>query len=76
VGERQPDAKDFEVIVCETAPLFSGHETAKKLSEFGLPVNLITDSSVFALMSRIDKVMISAQAILANGGLIAQAGAY
>lgn len=75
-GERKPGAKDFEVLVCETAPLFTGHKTAKKLKDAGLSVNLITDSSVFALMSRIDKVMISAQAILANGGLIASAGAY
>lgn len=75
-GERKPGSKDFEVLVCETAPQFTGHITAKRLIDNGLPTNLITDSSVFALMSRIDKVIISAQAILANGGLIAQAGAY
>ena len=28
-GERKPGAKDFEVLICETAPLFAGHQTAK-----------------------------------------------
>jgi translation initiation factor 2B subunit (eIF-2B alpha/beta/delta family) len=35
-GERLPGAKDFEVLVCETAPMFSGHITAKNLMEQGL----------------------------------------
>ena len=29
-------AKDFEVLVCETAPEFSGHATAKRLNEAGI----------------------------------------
>lgn len=39
-------------------------------------VNLITDASVYAIMSRVDKVVISTHAIMANGGLIAKSGAY
>ena len=64
------------MLVCETAPLFSGHYTAKKLKDVGIKVDLVTDSSVYALMSRVDKVIISTHAILANGGLVAHAGAY
>lgn len=30
-GERKPGAKDFEVLVCETGPFFTGHITAKNL---------------------------------------------
>ena len=37
---------------------------------------MITDSSVFAIMSIVDKVIISTHGIMANGGLIAHAGAY
>lgn len=68
--------KDFDVFVCETAPNFSGHHTAKRLHQAGLQVNLITDASVYALMSRVDKVIISTHAIMANGGLVAHSGAY
>jgi len=67
---------NFEVLVCETAPLFSGHRMAKVLQDSGLKVYVLPDSNVYSLMSRIDKVIISCQAILANGGLIAPAGAY
>jgi translation initiation factor eIF-2B subunit beta len=68
--------KDFEVLVCETAPLFKGHSTVKRLQEEGIDSKLITDSSVYALMSGVDKVVISIHAIMANGGLLAHAGAY
>ena len=51
--------KDFEVLVCETAPQFKGHKTAKSLQEEGIDAKLITDSSVYALMSGVDKVIIS-----------------
>lgn len=35
-AERGPGAKEFEVLVAETAPLFTGHVTAKQLQEAGL----------------------------------------
>jgi len=41
-----------------------------------VPVNLITDASVYAVMSRVDKVIISTHAIMANGGLITNTGGY
>ena len=41
-----------------------------------MPVNLITDASVYAVMSRVDKVIISTHAIMANGGLITNTGGY
>lgn len=74
--EAPVQGREFQVLVCETAPLFSGHYTAKKLQDAGIQVDLVTDSSVYALMSRVDKVIISTHAIMANGGLVAHAGAY
>lgn len=68
--------KQFEVLVCETAPSFKGHATAQKLSKEGIQTKVITDASVYALMSGVDKVIISTHAIMADGGLIAHAGAY
>lgn len=65
----------FELIVLETAPTFEGHKTAKLLAEAGIQTNLVQDCSVFAVMSRVDKVIISAHGIMANGGIIGHTGA-
>ena len=65
----------FEVVVLETAPTFEGHKTAKELAQAGIQTNLCSDSAVFALMSRVDKVMISAHGVMANGGLVSASGA-
>jgi translation initiation factor eIF-2B subunit beta len=51
--------------------------TAKTLAEkCGISTTLIPDAAVFALMSRVDKVIIGTHAIMANGGLVAHSGAY
>ena len=47
---------------------------AKPLIEAGITVILIPDAAVFALMSRVNKVILGTHAVLANGGLIASAG--
>ena len=62
------------MIVAETAPSYSGHEMARSLSSAGISTFLVPDSSIFAIMSRVNKVILGAHAILANGGLVAIAG--
>ena len=47
----------------------------KSLTAAGITVILIPDSAVFALMSRVNKVILDTQIVLANGGLVAAAGA-
>jgi len=47
----------------------------KTLTSAGITVILIPDSAVFALMSRVSKVVLGAHAVLANGSFIATAGA-
>jgi translation initiation factor eIF-2B subunit beta len=68
-------SRKFEVLVAENAPNFSGHETAKCLSEFGISTTVIADCSVFALMSRVNKVIIGTHSVLANGGILGYNGA-
>jgi translation initiation factor eIF-2B subunit beta len=46
----------------------------KPLIEHGITVILIPDSAVFALMSRVNKVILGTHSVLANGGLVAAAG--
>ncbi|KAI0807946.1 eukaryotic translation initiation factor 2B beta subunit [Fomes fomentarius] len=66
--------RNYTVIVAETAPSYSGHEMARSLSSAGISTFLVPDSSIFAIMSRVNKVILGAHAILANGGLVAIAG--
>ncbi|KAG4436014.1 hypothetical protein IFR05_008491 [Cadophora sp. M221] len=47
----------------------------KPLSAAGITVILITDAAIFAIMSRVNKVILATHAVIANGGLIAAAGA-
>ena len=47
----------------------------KSLTAAGITVILIPDSAVFALMSRVNKVILDTHVVLANGGLVAAAGA-
>ena len=54
----------------------SGAEKFQKaLTAAGITVILIPDSAVFALMSRVNKVILGTHVVLANGGLVAAAGA-
>ena len=57
----------------------AGNEDAderwRPLTSMGVTVILIPDSAVFAFMSRINKVILAPHTVLANGSLIAAAGA-
>ncbi|CAG8496262.1 5452_t:CDS:10, partial [Ambispora gerdemannii] len=64
----------FQVVVAETSPTYSGHEMALSLSQAGIDTTVITDSAIFAVMSRVNKVILGIHAVLANGGLIAVSG--
>jgi translation initiation factor eIF-2B subunit beta len=53
---------------------YNGHEMARSLASVGINTFLVPDSSIYALMSRVNKVIIGAHAILANGGMFAATG--
>lgn len=63
------------MIIAENAPFYHGHELAQSLATAKIQTTVITDSAIFAIMSRVNKVIIGTNAILANGGLKAIAGA-
>ena len=55
---------------------FQGHTLALSLAEDGIESTVITDSAVFAMMSRVNKVLIGTHTVLANGGLKAFNGSH
>jgi ribose 1,5-bisphosphate isomerase len=66
--------KRFEVLVTETRPRFQGHITARELAKAGIPVTLILDDAVRYFMQRVDKVIVGADAVAANGALVNKIG--
>ena len=68
--------RKFQVIVCEGAPHFGGHKMAKSLAAAGIDTTVIHDSAAFSIMARVNKVLLPAQAVMANGGLIAPSGSH
>jgi ribose 1,5-bisphosphate isomerase len=66
--------KSIKVFATETRPLFQGHITSQILSREGIDVTLICDNAVRHFIDKIDKVIVGADAIAANGALVNKIG--
>ena len=66
--------KDIKVYATETRPKFQGHMTAKTLLAEGIDVTLIPDAAVRYVMKKIDKVIIGADTVAANGAVVNKIG--
>ncbi|TQE08372.1 hypothetical protein C1H46_006000, partial [Malus baccata] len=53
---------------------YLGHVIVKELAAKGIQITMITDSSVFAMISRVNMVIVGVHAVIANGGIIASVG--
>lgn len=51
-------------------------EMAKRLAQAGIETTLITDSAIFAVMSRVNKVILGTHLVMADGGLMARNGTH
>lgn len=74
--KKAAENRTIEVIVAECAPACKGHQLAVNLGKAKIQTTLIPDSAIFAMMSRVNKVIIGTHCVLANGGLRAICGAY
>ncbi len=72
--EAKRQGKEFRVIATETRPRFQGRLTAKALSEVGIPVTLIVDSAARYFMPKVDKVVVGADVVTANGAVVNKIG--
>lgn len=71
----QADADQIErVIVLESRPRFEGRETAHELARHGLAVTLITDAQADIFLSFCRAVVVGADSVLADGGVLNKAG--
>ncbi len=66
--------KSLNVLATETRPKFQGHITVRMLAENGVKVTLIPDSAVRLFMKDIDKVVVGADTVTANGAVVNKIG--
>ena len=66
--------KKFEVIACETRPLYQGRITAHELVEAKIKTTLIVDGAVNVFMKKADMCIVGADAITSRGDLINKVG--
>lgn len=71
IKQQQPTATTppFAVIVCG-----EGYSMARNLAKAGITTTVIENAAVFAVMARVNKVLLPAHAVLANGGLVTPSG--
>ena len=74
IVEAHNQGKVSKVYVKETRPKMQGLITAEALADAGLDVVLIPDSSVRYFMKRVNKVVVGADTIAANGAVINKIG--
>ncbi|KAG5484232.1 hypothetical protein CUR178_07388 [Leishmania enriettii] len=68
----------FKVFILEGAPLpaVATQEFAEALSSHGISAQLLPDSSAFVVMSMCTKVLVGAENVLANGGMLTAIGTH
>jgi len=63
-----------KVYVKETRPAFQGMVTARALADAGLDVTVIPDSAARVFMKKVDKVVVGADTVMANGAVVNKIG--
>eukprot|EP00124_Ichthyophonus_hoferi_P002444 Ihof_evm4s167 gene=Ihof_evmTU4s167 len=70
------ETKQFQVYVTESRPDCSGYYIADTLRAGGIPVTMVVDAAVGAVMERVDLVVVGAEGIVENGGVINKVGTH
>jgi len=68
--------KRFSVYVTESRPKRSGLRAVQELREAGIPATIIMDTAVAYIMDKADMVLVGAEGVVENGGIINQIGSY
>jgi translation initiation factor eIF-2B subunit alpha len=68
--------KRFRVIITESRPECEGYILAAKLKEHSIPVTMIVDSMVAHILATVDLILVGAEAVVENGGIINKVGTY
>ncbi|QSG04616.1 ribose 1,5-bisphosphate isomerase [Halapricum desulfuricans] len=74
VETAREQGKELSAIVKETRPRNQGRLTAERLVELGVDVTLIVDSAARRYLNDVDHVLVGADAIAADGGVVNKIG--
>ena len=65
----------YEAVLGVSRKVLSTSQGSKSLSNAGVPVTLVADSAIFGLMPRASKVILTAEAVYADGSCLCASGA-
>ncbi|OZJ04829.1 hypothetical protein BZG36_02344 [Bifiguratus adelaidae] len=68
--------KRFRVLVTEGRPTTEGERAVRELTEAGIEAQGVLDSAVAYIMNKVDMVLVGAEGVVENGGVINQIGSY
>lgn len=66
--------RKFQAYVTESYPGMEGKQLAKALVQIGVPVRLVADSTVEAMISDVNLVLVGADSVLKDGSLLHKIG--
>ena len=68
------ETKHFTVFVTEARPTSTGFDYASDLAALGVPTTVVLDTAVAYYMERVDVVLVGAEGVMENGGIINRVG--
>ncbi|MFC2002536.1 translation initiation factor eIF-2B [Chloroflexota bacterium] len=68
--------RSFEIIVTRSGPSCTGERIAQQLGSYGIPVTFIDDAAVGLYISTVNKVVVGADRVCADGGVVNGIGTY
>ncbi|KAI1291831.1 Translation initiation factor eIF-2B subunit alpha [Halotydeus destructor] len=74
--EAKKQNKRFTVYVTQSAPDNTGEEMCRRLSEEGIENILILDAAIGYYMEKADLVLVGAESVVHNGGVVNKVGTY
>jgi translation initiation factor eIF-2B subunit alpha len=70
------EKKRFRVIVLEGRPDAGGAKSAKTYANAGIPTSVVLDSAMGYIMERVDLVIVGAEGVVENGGVVNKVGSF
>lgn len=68
--------KHFEIILLEGRPDAGGTKVAKEFTDAGIPCTIVLDSAMGYVMERVDLVVVGAEGVVENGGIVNKIGTF
>ncbi len=66
--------KKIQVYLTEARPFYQGHISAREILKAGIPTTMFVDSAVRHLIRDVDKVVVGADSVAANGAVVNKIG--